>query len=203
MKIALLSLFAALFVIASSAAFADDPADGTLWADHWDWGTCTWTVYLTGDTGEDPGWDRGVGYDNRWTTGGESPLDPTVNQKVRNYTSDEWSDWHVIVHNGTIRQVGTDIRKNGSAMIWDIYYNQDNVPSDGTSLTAIASGLGETITNMQVLKVYFIYDVINPSLPVSISQWPTTDWVPEPSGIAALAMGLAAIGMSIRRKLIK
>ncbi len=172
-----------------------NPPETWVW-DESCWPNCTLDLDLTwngvayvSSRGGDPA-------DYSWFATGPKDIDPTVNQKIKNNSqSDEWSDWHIIILNGQI--TSWNIRKWGSTIPWEVYHEP---VTGGDSLTAIAIP-GQTILPGEYLQVTFVFIPIDPNSPVTIQQWPTTDWVPEPASIAALAMGLAAMGYSIRRKL--
>ena len=198
-------LFAVVLLCALSAIAAHAQTvtiDATVADYHWsaaDWklvgGICTIEQELD--------WSRGIGIDNSWCLWGNMPVDPAVSQKIRNRTFDAWSDWHIVVHNGTILQDGSArvYRYSPLGADWLLFFDS-GVDDLGawTSLTAIAPDPTEVVTNMNVLSVYFVYNPINPELPITIDEWPTTDFVPEPSSLLALAGGLSALGFSLRRK---
>lgn len=202
MKIARIAALVFALTALCGAGFAQislvvNPPEQWTW-DESSWQDCildlelTWNgAALVNSSGGDP-------ENHSWIATGPKKNDPTVNQKIKNNSaSDEWSDWHVIIYNGTI--TSWNIRKWGSEISWYVHRSLEEVPN-GDSITAIAIP-GQTILPGDFLRVTFVFTPIDLDSPVTIQQWPTTDWVPEPTSIAALAMGVAAMGYSIRRKL--
>ncbi len=136
---------------------------------------------------------------------GIANVDPIVNQTMRNFTSDAWTDWHVSITNG---YVYTD-----SAYVYNV-----NVPDpqwvveyegvyDGNKATGflahIVTGMDVQVDPFEQLLVHFVYDAIDSGEQVIISQNPTKDWpIPEPGSMAALLTGLAGVaGFAWRRKI--
>lgn len=192
-----------LLALPSMCVFAYDVTESS--GDyHWsaaDWQKLNNEPYRTFE--QEINWSRGVGEANAWCMWGDMPTDPAVSQKVRNYTNGEWSDWHVVVHNGTIDQNTARVYRYLPAGVnWNLSF-ASGIDGNGqwTSMTAIAPGPGDTVIKPNVLSIYFFFTPINGSLPITIDEWPTTDYVPEPSSMAAMAMGLIAVGFSLRRRI--
>lgn len=200
MKAVRLLLILALILLITTTAFAvrkikdvNVPGDNYEWTDD-DWSGETGCVLEMGVN-----WYIGAGEDNYFTLEGVKEADPTIDQLVTNYSSaDWWSDWHVQLINGTIQVGSAVVKKDGSAFPWDITYGAD--PGYDSGFTAIAWPPAELVGPGAVLHVVFIYDPIDPLQRVTIRQWPTTEFIPEPSSIATLCMGLATLGLALRRR---
>lgn len=144
------------------------------------------------------GWMLMAGCQNCFELTGFVPEDPIVNQKITNYTYENWTDWHVQLINGQL--VGMPwVIKEGDVTYWDITIGADPGYDDG--FTAIGWPPAESVGNMEALRVYFVYEPINPDLRVTIKQWPTTDYIPEPGSLMALSMGMATLAITLRRRL--
>jgi len=199
MKLSRLLVLVALFVFASSlASMAAKKIEVYEGWDNWQWSANDW---LGNRLELELWWYKGVGELNKCKLWGFKDGDPIVSQQVRNFSTHTWTDWHIVVTNGTIRQDGSaDIRKSGSANPWFLSYGV--LPNnDGTTLTGWTLDQNEYIQPLQVLSIYFVFDPIDPSKPINIEQWPTSDYVPEPTTLAGVAMGVAAFGVGLRRRL--
>lgn len=150
-------------------------------------------------------WGRGTG---TWRTGGDETFrfwgykdsDPIVSETIMNFTEDLWKDWHIYVVNGNV-SVATIGKTQPNAAPWIVavqnsLHNSTIVAVVPDPLNpALAIGFGE------VLSVYFEFTPIDPSLPVYIDEWPTTDaTIPEPGSLVTLATGLAALALGVRRR---
>jgi len=206
MKLVRLSfLFVALLLVVGSAASAKLVWDVNLNTQGYIWQATDWVnntleielnwykpAVLNGHTATDL---------HKWSLGGQKDGDPIISETVRNFTTDVWSDWHIIVHNGIIRQDGSARIYRSSPAGPDWLLSFGTVP-DGTTLTGIAPGPHATVGQYQVLSIYFVFDPTGAG-PVSIDEWPTTDYIPEPASLFTLAAGVAGFGLTIRRRLVK
>ncbi|MGB9619551.1 MAG: PEP-CTERM sorting domain-containing protein, partial [Armatimonadota bacterium] len=114
-----------------------------------------------------------------------------------NSSEDTWTDWHVCIQNGTNLR---DIRvyKVGEGTLWPYELLPNacgffaHVITSGNPQNPMAVEPGAT------LHVEFVYDVAGS--PVTVTQYPT-DWhaIPEPSSMAALLIGVYALGFGAFR----
>lgn len=145
-----------------------------------------------------------VAQDAAWSMYGYMPIDPIVSEKVRNRTSgDVWNDFHIKVVNGRVDPSSVRIYRYSppAPVDWFWFINPLQPPDpDGDQIDAFADPLA-TVGPGQILSVYFVFNPIDPNLPVTITEWPTKDFIPEPSSIAGLTMCLAAMGFTLRRRL--
>jgi len=159
-------------------------------------GTCTYDLAL-----DWPYRPNGV---DVWLLCGCAPpsgQDPRIRQDVYNSSEDTWTDWHVAIENGAnLRDVR--VYKVGEGTLWPYELLPDvcgffaHVITSGNPQNPMAVEPGAT------LHVEFVYDVAG--TPVNITQYPT-DWyaIPEPSSMAALAVGLCGAVCGARRRFKK
>jgi len=201
-KLYLLVAVTAVFIVGLSAVvYADPLPDTTTWMRQWttnEWGldTSTMIPYLNITSDWAPGYECDGEVVLRLE--GEVPSvptictnDPDVHQVIRNLTPKTWTDWHVSLTNGTI--VSAVVKKvDGS--VWDL-----DVFNDGTgfdSYTALSDG---RVQSGEQLDVWFRFNVDGPG-DVTIDEYPTTQYIPEPSSLVALMAGFSAVGISMRRR---
>ena len=147
----------------------------------------------------DLNWYRAYGYENRWTMGGYKDEDPTVDEVITNFTEDLWVDWHIIVENGTISEA-IIYKSAANYVLWDTVIIHG---ATADSIIAVAPDPLDPAMGIGMFEDLTVHFVFAPKVPgnVFIEEWPTIDGtIPEPSSIAALAMGLATLGFALRRR---
>ena len=209
----LFALAVALMMLSATAAYAGPP-DRLLyqWSEsdfdppglsqHW-----TYTKHnldFDGQTAYD--WEDEVGnpavaYDQN----GILDVDPILNQTIRNFTPDPWTDWHVSITNGYIEVDSADVHNLDPAdPPWVVEY--DGLFDGDTKATSffahVVTGMDTQVDPFEQLLVHFVYNPNQLGDQVSIKQYPTAEWViPEPGSIVALLAGLAGLGLgAIRRR---
>jgi opacity protein-like surface antigen len=209
MKPILVALAVVAIFAAATSAFADNfptvtfdggPANQVIgsWTVNWVWSANDWhkdggvaRLDLTLD------WNLPGDSANDFMIGGYNSSDPIVSELTRNFSFATWTDWHVTVHNGIIRQDGSaDFHKVGSANKWSIQYG---TVSDGTTITGFTTDTNEFVGRNSRLSIYFVYDPIDVGQPIVIQEAPSSDFVPEPAAVSGLLAGLGMLGMLIRR----
>jgi len=118
--------------------------------------------------------------------------DPRIRQNIVNNTlEDIWTDWHVLITNGTnLRGVFVHDLVEGTPWVIEPYSGVC-----GFLAHVISTGPGNPMAVIpgETLYVEFTYDVDVIGDPVTVTQYPTTWWpIPEPASIMALLMGIGA-----------
>lgn len=210
MRIIFSALVATIILVAGTTALADsfptftyDGSPGTQalgsYVVSWIWSPTDWCkeggvscLNLTLD------WSPQDGSLGGFALGGYNPADPIVSEVARNFSSAVWSDWHVTVHNGIIRQDGSaGIGKAGGTSGWTLQFG---TVADGTSINGFTTDSTQFVRRGDRISIYFIYDPIDTGSPVVIEEAPTSDFVPEPAGISCIMAGLGALGIGLRRR---
>ncbi|MCE5314127.1 MAG: PEP-CTERM sorting domain-containing protein [Armatimonadota bacterium] len=195
-KFRALLLYAVVLIAAlSSMACASIYQDVVLDSNKWDTsGICTYDLDL--------GWSWGANgavlarINDAKPTGSN---DPRIRQNITNQTEDIWTDWHVEISNGTnLRNIVVNKVGVGS---WTIetyqyccgFFAHLNTTYDPNNPLAIHQG--------EKLYVEFTYDVLDPQQPVSILQYPTTNYtLPEPASLLTMLAGVGGMLGIFRRK---
>lgn len=190
-----------LLLLITCAAYADYSGQISAPGQTWTWSDTDWYAGPSGTCQLDVTLDWRlplVGPSAGFGIGGIKAEDPVVNQLVTNYSTLLWSDWHVQLRNGRLRDGSVVVKKNGTTETWDVTYGA--IPGYDSGFTAIAWPPAELVGNNDKLSVYFAFDPIDPRQRVVIQQWPTTDFAPEPGCIITLGMGLAGLGFGLKRR---
>ena len=149
-------------------------------------------------------WDNTVGDAGVvYSQSGAVTVDPIVNQTVRNFTQDAWTDWHVEITNGYIELLSANVYNlQASSPSWVVEYEGIVGNTASGFFAHVVTGMDTQVDPFEQLLVNFVYEPDTLGAQVTINQYPTKDWpIPEPGSMAALLAGLAGLGLgAIRRR---
>lgn len=133
---------------------------------------------------------------------GEPDQDPTVTQTVLNNSAVNWLDWHVDILHGVIDWTAPPVvhKVEANAANWTIGHVFNAGYTDGFG--AVYNSANQIVTPGQHLYIKFKWIPDGSGLPVTIHQYPTEDgeFIPEPSGLLALAGGMGSLFAFYRRR---
>lgn len=192
-----LVLAAGLAICLASVAIAGSPVLEQSWtAQEWSVNPSTQIPVLTLNNLD---WTAGTDGAAILRLSGEVPAttlsctngDPYVDETITNHTPVIWTDWHVTITNGIIREAKVQ-KVDGNS--WVVTIAQDGSGFD--AVTALPTG---RVNTSEQLSVWFRFDLTGAG-DVSIDEYPTTEYIPEPSSLMALAMGLGTLGFFVKRR---